>query len=78
MFGSVRRNVEVKDDTVEVTAALGWAEAPAGKQIVVGGRRATRVAFEEGTRKVQIADEASGAVTPVELRITAGRATPVP
>ncbi len=78
MIGAVRRTVEVKDDTVDIALALGWAEAPAGKQIVVGGRRAARVAFEEGTRKVQIADDATGAVTPVELKITAGRATPVP
>jgi hypothetical protein len=76
MVGATRRVVEVVDDTVEVRAAFGWVEAPAGKQIVLGARRAAKVAFEEGTRKVQVADEA-GTVTPVEVRITAGRATAI-
>jgi hypothetical protein len=78
MMGMVRRTVEVKEDSVEINASLGWVEAPAGKLVVIGGRRGSKAAFEEGNRRVQVADEASGAVAPVDLKITAGRATPIP
>lgn len=78
LLGVVRRNLEVKDDNIEVALNLGWVEAPAGKLVVLAGRRAAKAAFEEGNRRVQIADEASGAITPVELKIIAGRATAAP
>ena len=78
MLGNVRRVVEVTDDTVEVTAALGWVEAPAGKVVVHGNRRAAKVALEEGNRRVQVLDEASGAIGPVDVRVSANRPTAIP
>lgn len=78
MSGQVRRVVEVTDDVVEVVAALGWVEAPAGKRIVAAGRPTARYALEEGKRVVHVLDEAAGTTAPVEVKITAGRATALP
>ena len=70
--------VEVKDDTVAIDLALGWAEARAGTQLVASGRQTSRLALEEGKRAVTVLDEAAGTTAKVEVRITPGRATEVP
>ena len=78
LTGKFRRVVEVKDDTVAIDLALGWAEARAGTQLVASGRQTSRLALEEGKRTVTVLDEAAGTTAKVEVRITPGRATEVP
>jgi hypothetical protein len=78
MTGKVRRQVEVKDDVVEVSVELGWVEAPSGKQLVFGGHETSRVAFEEGKRQVTVLDEAAGTTSTIDVRVQTGRATAIP
>jgi hypothetical protein len=78
MSGKVRRTVEVGDDNVDVSVELGWVEAKDGTRLVFGGRQTSRLALEEGKRVVMVFDEEAGTTSPVDVRITTGRATEIP
>jgi hypothetical protein len=75
--GVVRRTVAVGDDTVVVEVRFGTVEARPGSQLVVGGRRLTRVALEEGKRTLRVVDGA-GAEVEVEVKVVAGKTVTVP
>ena len=75
--GVVRRTVAVSDDTVVVEVRFGTVEARPGAQLVVGGRRLTRVALEEGKRTLQVVD-GDGAEAEVEVKVVAGKTVTVP
>jgi hypothetical protein len=71
--GVAQRKVTVDSEPVAVAVQFGFVDAPAGKKIVVGAQKVARAAYEEGKRVVTVLDEASGAQSPIEVQVVAGR-----
>jgi hypothetical protein len=76
--GKATRSVVVGDEPQEIKVTFGFVEAPSGKRLMVGGSRVPRAAFEEGKRVVTVIDDGSGVMSPVEVRVQAGKTSRVP
>jgi hypothetical protein len=76
--GKATRTITVADEPVEVKVTFGFVEAPSGKRLMIGSSKVPRAAFEEGKRIVTVIDDGSGVMSPVEVRIQAGKTARVP
>lgn len=76
--GHATRTVVADREPVDVEVTFGFVEAPAGKKIVVGQQQVTRAAYDEGKRVVTVIEAATGVMSPLEVKVVAGKAFKVP
>jgi hypothetical protein len=76
--GKAQRTVTIADEPVEVKITFGFVEVGGGKRLMFGSSKVPRAAFEEGKRIVTVIDENSGVMSPVEVRIQAGKTAKAP